>query len=119
MTSYVPRIISVNPLIGEAKRRMKLRRSLMAIFILALAGGAVATLALRGSSAGAAAATLALRDPSALKRMTCLPAPGPRRSVGVPLTSGSLVRLPRGLYVEVMSGHTCGAQFWQQNPGSH
>ena len=50
MTAHVPRLpFPLDPLIAEAKRRMRQRRLLLATLIVALAGiGAGATLALRG-----------------------------------------------------------------------
>ena len=102
MTAYVPYLpFSVAPLITEAKRRMKQRRLLVGLLVIALVGGA-------------AGATLALRSPnhaSALKRMTCILAPGPRRPIGVRLQHGSIVRLKDGLRVWVLLGTTCGPDF--------
>jgi hypothetical protein len=53
MTAHVPRLpFPLDPLIAEAKRRMRRRRLLGAVLILALAGGVTgATFALRGSGA--------------------------------------------------------------------
>jgi hypothetical protein len=79
----------LDPLIAEAKRRMKQRRLLVATLVAVLAGGAVgATLALRGpggaghtagqSSAEARAAAQQLRYPAAWKRVFwgCWDGPG-------------------------------------------
>jgi hypothetical protein len=53
MELRVPRLpVSLDPLIAEAKRRMKRRRALVAVLVFALVGGAVGTaLVLRGPSA--------------------------------------------------------------------
>jgi hypothetical protein len=58
MTAWVSRFpISLDPLMKEAKRRMRQRRLLIAVAVLLLAGGAAgATLALRGSPHRSAAA---------------------------------------------------------------
>lgn len=50
MTLHVPRLpMSVDPLIAEAKRRARTRRSLLAVLAVVAAGAAAATVALRGS----------------------------------------------------------------------
>ena len=65
MTAHVPRLPSLDPLMAEARRRMRQRRLLSAAVVVALAMGvAGATLALRGSDGPSGPPTAAGRGGS-------------------------------------------------------